>query len=139
MTETTYSIISYNAKDLPKEYEALLFSKWLRSLRKGNPLYRSVEAIKYFDEYHRFIENLLKKPDMLIKLAVLTDDHDVVLGFSCSREDVLDYLYVQPDQRGQKISTALIPEYIRTFSHMTKLWMPIWQAKYKHWRFNPKA
>ncbi len=132
-------IISFSGTNLPKQYEALVFSKWLRSLRKGNALFRYVDSHQYYSEYHDFIEKLLQKPDCIVKLAILSDDEDVVLGFSVSREHVLDYVYVQPEQRGQKLSEILIPKQITTFSHITKAWSHIWQAKYKEWIFNPKA
>lgn len=92
----------------------------------------------YFLMYHKFIENLLQKPGCIVKLAVLSDDHDVVLGYSVSREDVLDYIFVQKESRGQKIATALIPQ-ITAFTHTTADWHPIWQSKYKECEFKPKA
>lgn len=140
MSEPTFSILSYKASELPKNYEGMVYSKWLRTLRRGNPVFSKMDTSgPFYEQYHEFLEKLLAKPDSVIKLAVLTDDHDVVLGFSASREDVLDYVYVQPEQRNQKLSNALIPEGITTFSHITNMWFPIWQSKYKHWQFNPFA
>ncbi len=72
-----------------------------------------------------------------MKLAVLTDDRDVVLGFSVSRGKVLDYVHVQKDLRKQGIGTALIPLGIDTITHLTKSALPIWGSKYGSWKFNP--
>lgn len=138
MTES-YSIISFPGPDFPTRYQAAVFSKWLHSLRNGNDFFKATSANDYFIQYHQYIEKLLEKPSSLVKFAVLTDDHDIILGFSVSREDVLDYLFISPEQRGQKLSKALIPDGITTFTHLTKQWIPIWQAKYKDWKFNPFA
>lgn len=136
---TTYSVISYKASELPKEYEALIFSRWLRSFRYGNKFLRSSDPAPYYKNYHLYLENLLKKPDSIIRLAVLTDDHDVVLGFSVVREDVLDYVHVQVNHRKHGIAKKLVPETITTTSHMTDLAKGIWQKKYKDIKFNPFA
>lgn len=142
---SSYSIISYAGKDLPTNYQALLFSSWLHTLYSGNAQYRSgLEAMRlgkahYYLEYHKYIESLLQKPDCIVKLAVLTEDHDIVLGYSVSREDVLDYVFVQKDQQGQKISNALMPNPMTAFTHTTSMWHPIWQSKYKECEFKPRA
>lgn len=139
MSQTSYSIISFPGKDIPKQYEGYVYDRWLRMLRQHNETFKFLDTDSYYKIYHAFIEGLLQKPDSVVRFAVLSDDHDVLLGFCASREDVLDFIYVHKDYWGQKISTALIPKGITTFSHMTKLWLPIWQSKYKHWKFNSKA
>lgn len=137
----SYSIISFPAAKLPEQYTALVFSKWLRSLRHGNPVCGKIPSAIYYEKYHLFIENLMKKPDAIIKMGVLTDDHDVVLGFSMSREDVLDYVHVHRDYRKNGISSQLIPNNTTTFSHFTLTWLKVWRAgtRYKHLHFNPYA
>lgn len=140
--EASYSILIYPSSKLPKSYEALIFSRWLRSLRHGNPLFKKVSSREFYDNYHKYIEKLLEKPDSQIRLAVLSDDHDNVLGFSVSREDVLDYVHVHTNNRKVGIGRALIPEGITTFSHITGPAIVIWQnlgSRYKHFKFNPFA
>ncbi len=122
---STYSILEFKSSELPETYKALVFSKWLRSLRYGSPGFDKIQQDKYFDHYHLYIEMLLKKPDSIIRLAVLTDDNDVVLGFSASREDVLDYVHVHVDQRKQGIAKALIPKNITTTTHQTRVALEI--------------
>ncbi len=137
----TVSIHKYPAKHLPPQYKSLVFSKWLRSFRFGNPDFEKINSDEYFKHYHLFIENLMNKPDSVIRLAVLTDDRDVVLGFSVSREDVLDYIHVHRDHRKQGIGSMLVPEGTTTFSHITKTATEIWLKvpRYKKLKFNPFA
>lgn len=143
--EASYSIISYPSAKLPEQYLPLIFTKWLKSLLYGNPLFKKSDQSQYYKNYHAFIERLLKKPDSIVRLAVLSDDHDVVLGFAVSREDVLDYIYVnrgtEGEYRNKGIGRKLLPEGITTFSHITLNAMKIWQGneKYKHLKFNPFA
>lgn len=136
----TYSVIVYPSAELPELYIPLIYSRWLRSFRLGNEWLKKATAADYYKHYHAYIENLLKKPGSVTRLAVLSDDHDVVLGFSICREDVLDYVHVQVDHRKTGIARKLIPENITTISHTTRLAIDIWQEKYKDkLKFNPFA
>ncbi len=141
LVESYYSVVSYPAKELPEQYTSMVYSKWLRSLRFGNPVFKAIETDAYYRQYHAYLEMLMKKPDSLIKLAVLSDDHDVVLGFSVSREDVIDYIHVHKDHRRQGIAKKLLPPGITTMSHTTLTALQIWREnpKYKHLKFNPFA
>ncbi len=144
MTDSTFQILTFKGSDLPINYQAMIYSKWLRSLRNGNDLFKAMVSNDYYTQYHKFLRAILLKPDCLVRIAVLTENKDIALGFSVSREDVLDYVYVQPEQRGQKLLHKLIPKNITTFTHMTKTWLPIWQSSaftnvFKDWKFNPFA
>ena len=141
--ESSYSILTFFGKDLfthHKTYEAFVCANWRQSLRKYNEIFKAIEDHQAYDrEYSAFIKKLIEKPGCTIRVAVLTEDPEIILGFSSKREDVLDYVFVRHEQRGQKISNALITPNITTFTHMTKMWLPIWQSKYKDWKFNPFA
>jgi hypothetical protein len=117
-------------------YINLIYSKWLRSFRYGNDYIKLTDSESYYVNYHRYITTLLQKPETTIRLAVLTDDADVVLGFSVSRGNILDYVHVHKDNRRIGIGTKLIPPGIDTFTHCTKTWLSIWNDKYKDWKFN---
>ena len=134
---STYSVIAYRGFELPKEYENLIYAKWLRSFRFGNDYMKLAEPSSYYAAYHRYIENILKTADCTVRLAVLTEDKDVVLGFSVARGATLDYVHVQKEQRRMGIGTSLVPDGIATISHLTKTGLTIWGSKYGHWRFDP--
>lgn len=137
----TYSILSYPAKQLPVSYQSLILSKWLRSLRFGNPMFKSIDSTAFYRQYQIYLEHILSKPDCIIRLAVLSDDPDVVLGFAVSREDVLDYIWTHKDNRKLGIATKLLPAGITSFTHITLTSMAIWRnnPKYEHLKFNPFA
>jgi GNAT superfamily N-acetyltransferase len=136
---STYSVLSFPAQDIPKDYLPLIFSKWLRSLRYGNDMFKLIDVDAYYRTYHHYIGLILQRVDAVVRLAVLTDDKDVVLGFSVSHGSVLDYVHVHKDQRRQGIGMALLPLGIDTISHVTKTGLSIWGSKFREWKFNPFA
>lgn len=139
MNETTYSIFVYSADTLPKEYQNLIYAFWLRSLRYGNEFFKKIDSKSYYDAYNNYIDNILDKPDCKIHLAVLTEDHDVVLGFSISRQYILDYVFVQKELRKNGIASKLIPKGIEVYTHLTKTAQLVLDKKKPDWIFNPFA
>lgn len=140
--EPSYIVIALPASNLTDQYRPMIYSRWLRSLRYGNNLFKKISTNDYYKNYHAYVTNLMAKPDSLVKMAVLSDDHDVVLGFSVSREDVLDYIHVHSDFRRIGIARALFSDHYTTFTHLTSFAITIWQgkdSKYKHLKFNPYA
>lgn len=136
---STYSVIVFPARDLPKEYLPLIFSKWLRSLRHGNDYFKLADSEAYYRTYHNYIEVILGRAGAVVRLAVLSDDKDVVLGFSVSRGNILEYVHVHKDHRNLGIGRNLVSPDIDTVTHLTRTALNIWAAKYKHWKFNPFA
>jgi hypothetical protein len=134
-----YSIISYSGEKLPSAYRALLFSKWLLSLRYSNDFFKLIDGREYFTNYQKFIELILAKPETTVRLAVLTDDQDVVLGFAVNRKKTLDYIYVNKENRKAGIGKALYPQNTNTITHITKIGLSIWGSKLPAVRFNPFA
>ncbi len=139
LLDPTYSIVSFKATALPAQYHGLIFEKWMRSLRAGNPAFKNIDYDSFVRMYHADKENRARKPGSNGRLAVLTDDPDVVLGFSVSREDVLDSIWVHKDNRNLGIGSKLLPKGITTITHITLTGIGIWRKKYKHWKYNPWA
>lgn len=132
-----YQVVRYAPSFLPLGYRTLIFARWKRSLRHGNDYFRLVRPDAYYTAYERYIQQIMRDGRTAVRLAVLADDHDVVLGFSVVRENILDYVHVQADQRKQGIAKALVPVGIDTITHLTKFALPIWGSKYPGWAFNP--
>lgn len=133
----SYVVHKYAGMQLPEAYKGLIYSKWLRSLRFGNDVFRRIDSNSYYKHYHGYICRLLGSPECVVSLAVLSDDDDVVLGFAVSRGSTLDYVHVHKDNRRIGIGSKLIPSGITTFSHTTRTWDAIWDHKYSDWKFNP--
>lgn len=132
----TYFLTIFPGTNMPKRFEAMYFSNFLRSLRKGNEYFKLIEPDSYYENYKRYAEHLLKKSE--IRMAILDDDNDIALGWSLVEGDRLHYVFVQPEQRGCGIASKLMPlTALKSFSHITNLWLPIWNSKYDEMKFNP--
>lgn len=133
--KTTYTVLRYRGTELPESYKALVFSKWLRSLRYGNEYFKLIYQPAYFLVYHQYIESLLAKDNSVVRLAVVSDDEDTVLGFSVMQQSTLHYVHVHTDQRKQGIAKSLCKD-VTVITHITNDGLKIW-GKYPEIRFNP--
>lgn len=133
----SYKILKIKASEFPEQYRNMLYSKFLRSLKFGNEYFRLIDQDSYYKMYHAYIESLLARPQSSIKLAVLTDEPDVVLGWALLEPKVVHFCYVNRDNRRIGICTSLLSEPFDTFTHITNSWMNVWTKKYKSARFDP--
>jgi GNAT superfamily N-acetyltransferase len=117
----------------------MIFSKWLRSLRYGNDYFRLIDPDEYWKAYNAYIKSILMRGDTMVRIASLTEDADVALGFSVVRGAVLDYVHVHKDFRKKGIGRILVPKNIKVITHLTKTGLSIWGSKYPKWKFNPFA
>lgn len=136
---SSYTVLPFKGPELPDEFENLILSRWMRSLRYTNDYYKLIHPDSYYAVYQRIIKSILSRLETTVALAVLTDDHDIVLGFSVSRGNILDFIHVHKHQRRLGIGRTLIPDGIDTITHLTHTGMSIWASKYGHWKFNPFA
>jgi GNAT superfamily N-acetyltransferase len=136
---STYSVISYRASSLPSNYRPMFFSNWLKSLKLENDFFRLIDNRPYYDAYHRYIELLMERPKSQIRLAVLTDEPDTVLGWAFVEETTLHYCFVHWDHRRQGVAKSLIPAPIKTITHLTKDGISYWTRHFPDAKFNPFA
>lgn len=117
----------------------MIFSKWLRSLKYGNDYFKLIHSDVYFEVYQKYIHALLTRPNAVVRIAVLSDDRDVALGWSLIEKGTLHYVHVSREQRNKGIGTSLVPGKISAISHLTKAGMSIWHNKLPQAVFNPFA
>ncbi len=77
------------------------------------------------------------RPNTLVRVAVLSDDPDVALGFSVSEGHVLHYVHTQKDVFRQGIARSLVPFEVKVLTHLTKTGMMLWSTKLPEAIFNP--
>lgn len=130
-------MIPYLGKDLPESYRNMILAKWLRTLRFGNDFFRLIDSDAYFESYQKYIKNLMNRSQCIIRLAVLTDDPDVCLGFSVSEPEVLHYLWVHKDNRKIGIGTSLVQFPFKYLTHLTTAGISIWNKHFKDVKFDP--
>ncbi len=135
--EAAIEIFAYPGTRLPKQYINLVKSRWIRNYRTQNDFMKMVHAPCYYSAYNVYISNILNRDSSIVRLAVLSEDNDVVLGFSIMAGSNLHYVHVPKGYRRQGIGRLLVPEYIESFSHITRIGIQIWHKKFPRAKFNP--
>lgn len=134
---SAYRIIAFPAETLPEQYRAMVFKKFLFSLRYSNRFFRLIDKDSYFKHYEQYIKMLMTRPQAQVKLAVLDDDYDVVLGWALIEPDVLHYVYVNRENREIGIAKALLQNQFSEVTHLTNMGLKLWSTKLPHVIFNP--
>lgn len=136
--QASYTILSYPATALPDAYVNMILSNWMKSFRYLNDYVRLWDQSNYYEVYERLIRGVLARPSASVRLAVLSDDYDVCLGWSvCESPATLHYVFVRDGNRGEGIARALVPDSIDTITHLTRPALPIWTAKLPKAKFKP--
>lgn len=136
---SSLTILSFPGIELPEQYFNFVRSRYLRSLRDGCDFFKKMHAKCYYDTQPPFFLTLISRPGVSIRLAVLSDDPDVALGFSIvDNTGLLHYVYVGKDFRKQGIGKALAPGPYRILTHYTKAVLPL-SRKFPGAVFNPYA
>jgi hypothetical protein len=127
VTLNTIQIRDVREEDLP-----LIYSTWLLGLYHGCEWFGRIKKDSFFKNYKSALENRL--PHCKIKVAALSEDPDVILGYVCYRENVLDWIFVKKAWRKMGIAKMLMPKNIKACTHLTKVGRSI---KPKEWDFDP--
>lgn len=130
-------IHAHEGRHLPKQYLNLVRSRWMRSYRKCNDFMRLIDSAAYYQAYSVYVDVILNRPTTTVRLAVLQEDHDVVLGFSVAEGNKLHYVAVPVLNRRQGLGRNLLPEKVEWFSHITKIGLKLWPIKFPDAKFSP--
>lgn len=123
---------SASQDDLP-----FFYSTWLKGLRWGNPMFELIEQEKYFKNYTKVIDMLLERPNTEVRVAVLKDDPEIILGYSIFEEGRLHWVHVKKAWRRMGIAKMLVPETCTEFSHVTETGKRIIDRSDRKMTFNP--
>ncbi len=103
---------------------AFILATWLRGLYHGDSWFSKVPRDIFMQAYHAGLERLLSLPTTFIRLAVLEDEPDVVLGYAVftAVDDsiVLHWVYTKKPFRQAGIARSLVPSGIAFVTHLTK-------------------
>lgn len=135
-----YTVVTLSATQPEFEpYRNMVTSFFLRSLRSENDWFHSIDPETYWHIYHCVIQAVLSRKETEVRLALLPEDLDTALGFSLSEGHRLHYVFVKSGiaARRQGIGTALLPDAITHFTHLTGIGSQLWKKKYPEWKFNP--
>lgn len=111
-----------------------IYSTWLRGLYHGNEYFNAMPAQIFYSHYKSVIKPFIETKVSNKLIACLKEDHDVILGYSVTRSNILDWIFVKPPWRNMGLAKELIPAGITKCTHLTKTGLNI---KPKSWVFNP--
>lgn len=102
-----------------------ILATFLRGLYYGESWFRMIPKRIFMENYHKVLTRLLDTPGVVISVACLKEDSEVILGYSVSRtvqnQKVLDYVFVKSAWRRIGIAKSLVPEQINAVTHLTKV------------------
>lgn len=112
-------------RDYKLEDKAFILATALRGLYYGDSWFSQIPKDVFMREYHTILERAIGAPGVIIKLAVMADDPEVIFGYVIYHpleEGVsLDYIFVKSAFRGNGLARQLLPENIKSVSHVTKV------------------
>lgn len=118
-------------------YKALVLACWLRGLQHGSQFFKLIDSKTYWEVYAKVILNLLRRPECMVRIAVLEDEPDTAIGWSAFEGGAVHFVYVRKSARRIGVARELTPKDIRIFTHMTAVGNSIWKKKFKQVKFNP--
>lgn len=94
---------------------------FLRGIYYGDTWFSKIPKDIFMDNYKKVVEALVDSPNTLVNIACLTEDEDVILGYSILSIDfqTLHYLYVKSAWRKQGIAKRLSPSSPAFVTHLT--------------------
>jgi GNAT superfamily N-acetyltransferase len=110
----------FSVRDFEATDKNLVIVSWLNGYYYGNDKFNKIPNILFFDNYRKTITDILASPLTTIKIACLSDDPDVILGFSVFDKDILHWVFVKKSWRNLGIAKELVPKDIKYCTHVTK-------------------
>lgn len=114
-------------------------STFLRGLYYGDSWFSKIPKNIFMDTYSRAADALLAKPDIVIKIACLSDDTNTILGYSILSPDyqTVVYVYVKSAWRKKGIAKSLVPTHPSAVMHLTTLGSQLLHKLGPQCQFNP--
>ena len=118
-----------------------ILATWLRGLYYGKTWFSEIPKDIFMEKYHAIIEAILGLKNVIVKVACLKDDPEVILGYAIMSEDrsTVHFTFVKSAWRGIGIAKSLIPPEMKQVTHLTKVGLSILKSKYPGVQFNPFA
>jgi GNAT superfamily N-acetyltransferase len=116
-------------RDYCEADQGFVYKTWLRGLYYSNDWVKEIPTCIYYGYYPNVINFVLSSPKTQVKLAVLKEDLDVILGYAVFEEEKLHWVFVKPPWRKLGIAKMLVPENITTVTHLTFIGRAIKQKK----------
>lgn len=117
--------------------KSLVYATWLRSYEASSLAAKNIPRDVFFAEHHKIIDAIMQR-GASVRLAVLPDEPDVVLGWAVVEGPLVHYVYIKPPFRRHGMATALLADVKKPFvyTHWTHVLRDL-HAKLDGCVFNP--
>lgn len=133
----------FDIRDVRSTDHNFIITTFLNGVYYGDSWFSLIPKAIFIEEYRQVIMKLLASPNVIINVACLPDDPDVIIGYSILSSDfsTIHWVYVKAGKasapwRKKGIARALLPERPSATTHLTELGK-ILMKKYEGLIFNP--
>lgn len=126
----------YTVRDYAQEDHNFIMATFLRGLYYGDSWFSLIPKDEFMKNYKDVAEALISKST--IKIACLTEDANVILGYSILSPDyqTIHWVFVKAAWRNQGIAKSIVPRFPIAVTHLTTLGKSL-LTKFENCVFNP--
>lgn len=113
----------YDIRDGKPEDHNFILATFLKGLYFGDSWFSLIPRAIFMDNYKKVAEALVISSKVVIKIACLKEDPDVIIGYSILSSDyqTVHWVYTKQNWRRKGIAKSLTPKYPATVTHLTDL------------------
>ena len=128
----------YDIRDGGPDDNKFILATFLRGFYYGEPFITFIPKDIFMAHYKKVVIALLNAPGVVVNVACLKTDPDVILGYSILSPDysTIHWVYVKRAWRKQGIATTLLPKYPTAATHISTTGRKL-MIKYKSLIYNP--
>ena len=113
----------YDIRDVRAGDKSFILATFLRGVYHGSSWFKLIPQDVFFANYKAVGESLVNNPNLIISVACLKEEPDVILGYSIVSKDfqVINWCYVKKIWRLKGIAKSLLPQHPNSISHLSDL------------------
>ncbi len=128
----------YDIRDYKSSDKSFVLATFLRGLYYGDFFFDLIPKDIFMANYKKIAEAMLTTPRVVIKVACLKEDPDVILGYSILSSDfqTVHWCFVKTPWRMKGIAKSLLPSNPSYISHLSALGKSL-MSKFPNAVYNP--
>lgn len=113
----------YDVRDYKENDKSFVLATFLRGVYHGDSWFSYIPRPIFMDNYKRIAEAAFTSPKIVVKVACLKEDPDVIIGYSILSSDfqAIVWVYVKSEWRKHGIGKTLVPANPQFVTHLSAL------------------
>jgi GNAT superfamily N-acetyltransferase len=113
----------YDIRDYQPSDKNFVLATFLRGVYYGDSWFSKIRKDIFMDNYKRIAEFAIDTGKVVVKVACLREDPDVIIGYSILSADyqAVSWVYVKKAWRLKGIARSLLPQYPQYITHLSEL------------------